>query len=236
MHLKESIRRLLREDNNELGGRITVWLSTQYDKVFDNLDLYVEVDQENIIYGKWYDKEKDVIFSRNHYHIGVFWIHDCESYRLLRSHSKLLSINTDEFDQSLIMYLNNRYIDEFFGRPIQYIGDEFNCLDDDMNLQESIRRILREELLNESRFFHRRVDLDKVRKLLPIYAEQVHYETKSYEQFKYELTLNAVEAIMWSEYELGWNDLPEQEEIEFVNKVSDIFEEYIKLLYNNINR
>ena len=146
-NLKESIRRLLREDNNELGGRITVWLSTQYDKVFDNLDLYVEVDQENIIYGKWYDKEKDVIFSRNHF--GVFWIHDCESYRLLRSYSKLFSINTDEFDQSLVMYLNNRYIDEFFGKPIQDIGDEFNCLDDDMNLQENIRRILREETSHE---------------------------------------------------------------------------------------
>jgi len=105
-----------------------------------------------------------------------------------------------------------------------------------MNLQESIRKVLREELLNESRFFIRRVNLDKVQKLLPIYAEQVYYETKSYEQFKYELTLKAVEAIMWSEYELGWENLPEQEEIEFVDKVSDIFEKYIKLLYNNIER
>lgn len=105
-----------------------------------------------------------------------------------------------------------------------------------MNLQQTIRRILKEELLNESKFFHRRVDLDKVQKLLPINAEEVYYETESYKQFKYELTLKAVEAIMWNEYELGWEELPEQEEIEFVNKVSDIFEKYIKLLYNNIKR
>ena len=103
-----------------------------------------------------------------------------------------------------------------------------------MNLKESIKRILREELLNESNFFRRRVDLDEVKKRLPINAEQVYFETKGYEQFKYELTLRAVEAIMWNEYELGWEDLPEQEEIEFVTEVSNMFDKDIKLLYKII--
>lgn len=101
-----------------------------------------------------------------------------------------------------------------------------------MNLQESIRTVIREEVLNKPKFFRRRVDLDKVQKLLSINAQQVYYETKSYEQFKYELTLRVVEAIMWNKYKLGWEDLPEQEEIEFVTKVSDFFEKDIKLLYN----
>ena len=101
-----------------------------------------------------------------------------------------------------------------------------------MKLQEHIRNILREEVLNKSKLFRRRVDLDEVRKLLPVNAQQVYYETESYEQFKYELTLRAVEAIMWNKYKLGWEDLPEQEEIEFVNKVSDFFKKEIKLLYN----
>jgi len=101
-----------------------------------------------------------------------------------------------------------------------------------MNLRESIRRILREEVLNKSKFFRRRVDLNTLKKILPINAREVYYETKSYEQFKYELTLRAVEAIMWNKYELGWEDLPEQEEIEFVNYISDIFEKDIKSLYN----
>ena len=101
-----------------------------------------------------------------------------------------------------------------------------------MNLQESIRRILREELLNETKFFRRRINLDKVRELLPINAEQVYGETESYEQFKYELTLWAVETIMWNEYEMGWEDLPEQEEIDFVTNVSDILEDTIKRLYS----
>ena len=104
-----------------------------------------------------------------------------------------------------------------------------------MNLQEHIRRILREEL-NESFFFRRRINLDEVKKILPINADQVYHETESYKQFKYELTLRAVEAIMWNDYELGWEHLPVQEEIDFVTKVSDILEKDIKQLYKRINR
>ena len=101
-----------------------------------------------------------------------------------------------------------------------------------MNLKKSIRRILREEILNESKFFHRRVDLNEVKKLLSVYAQQTFYETKSYEQFKYELTLRAVESIMFDDYEMGWEDLPEQEEIEFVTEASNTFEKTIKMLYS----
>ena len=89
--------------------------------------------------------------------------------------------------------------------------------------------------INESKFFHRRVDLDEVKRLLPINASQVFYETESFKQFKYELTLRAVESIMWNEYEIGWEDLPEQEEIDFVTEVSDMFEDIIIDLYK-INR
>ena len=101
-----------------------------------------------------------------------------------------------------------------------------------MNLQENIRRILRNELLNETKSFRRRIKLDDVRRLLPLNAEQVYGETESYKQFKYELTLRAVEAIMWMDYQIGWEDLPEQEEIEFVTKVSDTLEDNIKRLYD----
>jgi len=104
-----------------------------------------------------------------------------------------------------------------------------------MNLQEQISRI--QSMMgniNESKFFHRRIDLDEVKRLLPINASQVFYETESFKQFKYELTLRAVESIMWNEYEIGWEDLPEQEEIDFVTEVSDMFEDIIIDLYKNI--
>ena len=99
-----------------------------------------------------------------------------------------------------------------------------------------IKRILREETQKKSSFFKRRINLDEVKWLLPINSRQVYYETKSYKQFKYELTLRAVEAIMYNEYELGWEDLPEQEEIEFVTDVSNIFEKDIRLLYKDLRK
>jgi hypothetical protein len=104
-----------------------------------------------------------------------------------------------------------------------------------MNLQEQISRIQSMMgTINESKFFHRRIDLDKVRKLLSVNAKQIFNETASFGQFKYELTLRAVESIMWDEYELGWEDLPEEEEIKFVAEVSDMFEDIIIDLYKNI--
>jgi hypothetical protein len=104
-----------------------------------------------------------------------------------------------------------------------------------MNLKEQISRIQSMMgTINESKFFHRRIDLDEVKWLLPVNAKQVFYETESFKQFKYELTLRAVESIMWDYYKLGWDDLPEQEEIDFVTEVSDMFEDTIIDLYKNI--
>jgi uncharacterized protein (DUF2237 family) len=88
------------------------------------------------------------------------------------------------------------------------------------------------DTINESMFFARRIDINDVDYILPINADQVYNETESYEQFKYELTLRAVEALMWNDYELGWEDLPEQEEIEFVTYVSNKLDKKIKSLYN----
>ena len=104
-----------------------------------------------------------------------------------------------------------------------------------MNLQEQILRITSMMgVINESKFFRRRVNLDKVKELLELHAEQVFFETESYGQFKYELTLKAVEATMYQDYNLGWEDLPEEEEIEFVNEIANLFEDTIKSLYNII--
>ena len=118
------------------------------------------------------------------------------------------------------------------GKSVKYYKEEDTTLFQlkSRNLQESIRRIIREEF--KSRFFIRRVDLDLAKDMLPINAEQVYHETESYEQFKYELTLRVVEAIMWNKYEISWEDLPEQEEIEYVTKLSDVFEKTIKRLYH----
>ena len=106
-----------------------------------------------------------------------------------------------------------------------------------MKLQEQISRMKSMMgVINESKFFRRRIDLDEVKWLLKVNAQQVFYETESFNQFKYELTLRAVEYIMHNEYELGWEDLPEQEEMDFVTEVSNMFEDTIKGLYNKYSK
>jgi hypothetical protein len=102
-----------------------------------------------------------------------------------------------------------------------------------MNLQEHIRKVLKENN-GHSKFFHRRIDLDEVKWLLPVNAKQIFHETASFGQFKYELTLRAVESIMYNEYGIVWEDLPEEEEIKFVGEVSDMFEDIIIDLYKDI--
>jgi hypothetical protein len=105
-----------------------------------------------------------------------------------------------------------------------------------MSIKHTIRRILREGLINESIFFLRRFNSQEFERLLPINADQVYYETESYNQFKYELTLRALEAMLYNEYGLGYEDLPEQEEIDFINKLSDKYEETIEDLYDVYNK
>jgi hypothetical protein len=101
-----------------------------------------------------------------------------------------------------------------------------------MNLQEHIKKVLKEEL-NESKFFNRRIDFDEVKKLLSVYAEEIFFSYPyNYNQFKHNLILKAVESFMDNDYELGFGNVrPEQEEIDFIEQVSDMFEGIIKHLY-----
>jgi len=102
-----------------------------------------------------------------------------------------------------------------------------------MKLQEQISRIQSMMgVINEGNFFKRRVDLNRVEQLLKVHANQVFGETESYEQFKYELTLRAVEAVIWQDYKLGWEELPEQEEIDYVNQVAEMYDDKIRNIYN----
>lgn len=102
----------------------------------------------------------------------------------------------------------------------------------DTNLQEQISRMKSMMgVMNESNFFRRRVDLDKLIPLIGMYADQVFYETEGYDQFKYELTLRAVEDAIHQDFGLGWEELPSNEEIEFVTDISNVFDDRIRGLY-----
>jgi isoaspartyl peptidase/L-asparaginase-like protein (Ntn-hydrolase superfamily) len=102
-----------------------------------------------------------------------------------------------------------------------------------MNLQEQISRM--QEMMgviNETKFFRRRVQPVEVARYFMLFAEQVFFETDNYEQFRYELVLRSLEHIMWQEYEMSWEELPEQEEIDYVNNVAEMYDEVIRPIYD----
>jgi len=124
--------------------------------------------------------------------------------------------------EAFLPLMDEYYISEWFSQKYNRRVDEVMIKDEEMD-----------EVINESKFFHRRVNLDDVKWFLPVFSQQVFYETESYEQFKYELTLRAVESVLWNEYQIGWEDLPSDDEIIFVSEVSDMFEDIIKELYKS---
>ena len=231
-NLQENIRRILREENEMETTLYNIF--GEYPDEDELIWNYVgQLDFKKL---KFPIKRVDIRDLVNKDFIENFKS-NAESWQ--KKYVKHITKNIDKFNHIPIIvdFDNNIIIDGNHRLMGMYLSDvKYVYVVDinDTNLQESIRRILREEL--KSKFFRRRVPLDKVENLLRDYASQVFYETESYSQFKYELTLKAVEWIMWDEYKMGWDELPEQEEIEFVTEVSDMFEDKIKSLYNHYKK
>ena len=245
--LQESIRKVLREEDYSPAGKevtpnnIVIHKSNPMfrDKIMEN-GLKVRAGECYKIYVGYGVKCKPAIFATNSTNKRAWFdsTYDDDIWEINTEMIPDVKWYKDRHYES-----RSKHIVTFQDIPKEAItlkyegtgsGDHKKWDKDLPNLYESIKKILREEV-NESKFFRRRVDLDKVKKLLPINSQQVFYETESFGQFKYELTLRAVEAIMYNEYEMGWEDLPEQEEIEFVEEVSDMFNDIIIHLYK-INR
>ena len=110
------------------------------------------------------------------------------------------------------------------------IMDDYLQEEKEIPLQENIRKVLREEL--KTKFFLRRVTPEEVARYFSSFDGQVFFETETYEEFKYQLVLKSLEEVMWQEYKMGWEDLPEQEEIDYVNQVAEMYDDKIRRLYN----
>ena len=208
MNLQENIRKILREEEryDDKVGRI-FWFEYHCYESPNSCDAEI-----------WYRSHQKVKV------IGVSeWSYDDKEWRQEDGNPRVYLVEWEDGFQYDV------FEDELMESPNEF----YRPSPPKRKIQESIKRILREEL-NESTFFRRRIDLDEVKWLLSINAEQVFGETSSFDQFKYEVTLRAVESIMWNEYNIGWEDLPEQEEIDFVTEVADMFEDIIIDLYKHI--
>ena len=105
-----------------------------------------------------------------------------------------------------------------------------------MNLQEQISRMKSMMgVINETKFFRRRVTPEEVAKYFSLFDDDTFFATDTYEQFRYELVLKSLEHIMWQEYNMGWDELPEQEEIDYVNQVAEMYDDTLRSIYDRFN-
>jgi len=230
MNLQESIKKILKEIEED---RVQIRLGRSAERHFGTVqNIIIKVDNEDITGqdGEPGLGKMNIVIKDGEIIVGDIFIP--EKYRRQGIATQVYQKISDHFGLPIVNSKTKGFNQTIEGGHIWKDREKF----EPRNLKESIKKILREEFLNETKFFNRRIKLDDVKRILPLNAEQVFYETENYGQFKYEVTLRAVEAIMWNEYDLGWEDLPQQEEIDFVTDVSDMFDDKIKSLYNHYKK
>jgi hypothetical protein len=207
MNLKETIKRILTEEFDE--------------------------NRKERIYKKVVNILTTSIFPREKGNKIIFWFVSDQLNEPIFEYNK---------SKKILKVLKGRvknYLDTFVPESL---GDDFrtsvltNVFNNLTSNSLTLNKIIVENqsikgIMTESLFFRRRIDINRLQNLLKLYAQQVYYETESYEQFKYELVLRCVEHIMWEDYEMIWEELPAQEEIKFVTDVSEMFDDKIKNLY-----
>jgi len=207
MSLQEKIRTLLREQSEEK-AEIKPPIFFRRRVTPDEMDKDFRHSVVHII--NHFRKYRN-LFNFNDY--GVDKFKRAVIIVLIDEYSDILSDSDDFPYDEIYDYLHNHYESE--------MEDEYNELVND--LQENI---------NESTFFRRRSDVKKVKDLLPYFVNDVFYDSENFEEFKYKLTLIALEYYLSSNHDLSWEDLPEQEDIEFINTLSEVLNGAIKELYN----
>jgi len=107
--------------------KINKFINSRFDRVFNKLNLKIE-NHRDTIYGKWFNEKNEDVFHRNDW--GTLWVTNCETYKELRTYSKLIGLDLEGFNKLLVEYINGKYLEQFFNRPIKRVGDENNCLEE----------------------------------------------------------------------------------------------------------
>lgn len=208
MNLQEKIRTLLKEATKQ---KEEIKAPTFFRRRINPDELYKDF-RHSLLYVSNYIREKPSLIHFNDYRVDRFKI-AVISALIDEYYDMLLDSGGNDFPYDEIYdYLYARYESE--------MEDEYNDLID--NLQYNI---------NESTFFRRRSDLEKIKDLLPLFVDDVSYDFDNYEDFKYQLTIRALEYYIWLTHNLSWDELPYREETDFVNQISEMFDDTIKELY-----
>ena len=122
MNLQEQIYRI-QEMMFINEGELQPIANRLYKEIFNNLTLrqtYEEFPQQM----NWYNEKGKIVFERNTW--GVFWIYDCYLWDELKTFGKYMAFDNNEFEESLINFLNKKHSSEFGKKPLKEIGNE-NC-------------------------------------------------------------------------------------------------------------
>lgn len=127
MNLQENISRIKQIMESD-STKVKSILYPIFEKTFNQYTISVDEDG----YVRWLkedieDPEEDMPFHKNSW--GRLWVEDCDAYKKLLSHARLLAMEEKELKSYLIDYLNQRYESEFsITNPIKAMGDD-NCED-----------------------------------------------------------------------------------------------------------
>ena len=100
------------------------------DDIFNNLTIErLYPNEPELIAYQWLDDDGNKAFEKNHW--GNFFIKEFSFIKPIKSLVKNLSLTNEEYEKTLIDYLNTRYKEEFDKKPIRQIDKSFRFFDDD---------------------------------------------------------------------------------------------------------
>ena len=99
-----------------------------------------------------------------------------------------------------------------------------------MNIQETIRRILRENDNKIHSSFLRRIDMDQFKKELDRGKVYLFYDSNSLEEFKWKLVVATLENYMFYGYNIDI-DTSEDYVVETIKTLVDIFDDELTFMY-----
>lgn len=130
MNLQEQLNRIqeMMGTLNE-SKRIKI-LKNELDDIFNNLTIErLYPNEPELIAYQWLDDDGNKAFEKNHW--GMFFIEEFSFIKPIKSLVKNLSLTNEEYEKTLIDYLNTRYKEEFDKKPIREIDKSITFFDDD---------------------------------------------------------------------------------------------------------
>jgi hypothetical protein len=131
MNLQEQLNRIQEMMGTINESKRLKIIENELDDIFNNLTIErLYPNEPELIAYQWLDNDGNIVFEKNHW--GNFFIEEFEFIKPIKSLIKnFLSLTNEEYEKTLIDYLNTRYEEEFDTQPIREIDKSFKFFDDD---------------------------------------------------------------------------------------------------------